>query len=87
MTTMTVMDLSRHGDAMSDTTTTSPVPALVVMGDCEYPKYDGESIVVCLAMEAAARSVLDEVGIGHLNTNPKDIIRAIVLRYLMANNR
>jgi len=57
------------------------------MGDCEYPKYDGESIVVCLAMEAAARSVLDEVGIGHLNTNPKDIIRAIVLRYLMANNR
>jgi len=27
------------------------------------------------------------VGIGHLNTNPKDIIRAIVLRYLMANNR
>ena len=86
MTTMTAMDLSRHGDAMTDTTT-SPIPALVVMGDCEYPKYDGESITVCLAMEAAARSVLDEVGIGHLNTNPKDIIRAIVLRYLMANNR
>jgi len=71
---------------MTDTTT-SPIPSLVVMGDCEYPKYDGESITVCLAMESAARSVLDEVGIGHLNTNPKDIIRAIVLRYLMANNR